>query len=182
MTIGRLVLRALVGGLFVGHGTQKLFGWFGGGGLEKTGDSFEAAGMTPGRRNALAAGTAEAAGGVLLAAGLATPVAASLLSGVMITAIRTVHWEKGVWVTNGGFEYPAVILASLFALTEAGPGRPSADAALGLKRRGLFWAIAQLAAAGVASEIVVRIGRHRPATVAESSVPPEEAERLPHAA
>jgi len=118
-TIGRLVLRVLVGALFVGHGTKKLFGWFGGQGPEGTGAMFESAGLRPGKRNALAAGATEAAGGVLLATGLATPVAASLLSGVMLTATRTVHWERGVWNSKGGYEYPAVILAVVFALAES---------------------------------------------------------------
>jgi putative oxidoreductase len=162
-TTGRLVLRVLVGALFVGHGTQKLFGWFGGGGPERTGEMFESAELRPGRRNALAAGTAEATGGALLATGLATPAAASLLSGVMLTAIRTVHWEKGVWNTNGGYEYPAVMLGTLFALTEAGPGKASVDSAIGRERRGLGWAVAQLAVAAVASDLTIRAGRRRAA-------------------
>src|SRR5437667_10777101 len=77
--MGRLLLRLLVGGFFFGHGTQKLFGWFGGGGLDGTAGFFESIGLRPGRRHALAAGVAEAGGGVLLAAGLAAPVAAASL-------------------------------------------------------------------------------------------------------
>src|SRR3982074_2372894 len=73
MKIARLLLRLIVGVLFFGHGTQKLFGWFGGGGLDATAQAFEHLGMRPGRRNAIAAGTAEAAGGAALALGLATP-------------------------------------------------------------------------------------------------------------
>ena len=161
MTIGRLVLRALVGGLFVGHGTQKLFGWFGGQGPEETGEMMESAGLRPGRHNALAAGTAEAAGGALLTLGLATPLGASLLSGVMLTAIRNVHWDKGVWNQEGGYEYPAVMLATLFVLTEAGPGRLSIDAAMGRERRGTGWAIAALTAAALASDAIIRAGRGR---------------------
>jgi putative oxidoreductase len=161
MTIGRLVIRALVGALFVGHGTQKLFGWFGGGGPEKTGESFEAGGLRPGRRNALAAGTAEAGGGVLLAAGLVTPLAASMLSGVLLTATRVVHWRNGPWSTNGGYEYPLVLLATLFALTEAGPGSRSLDARLGHERRGWPWALAELGTAAVASQLVIEAGRRR---------------------
>ena len=80
MSLGRLVLRAAIGGLFIGHGTQKLFGWFGGGGLEKTGEGFAAIGLVPGRRNALVAGLAESGGGALLALGLATPLAERLSS------------------------------------------------------------------------------------------------------
>lgn len=165
MTLGRLLFRLLVGGLFVGHGTQKLFGWFGGGGPEKTGEMFESTGLRPGRRNATAAGAAETAGGALLAAGLATPLAASVLFGVMLTAIRTVHWERGVWNTRGGYEYPAVLLTGLFALTGAGPGRMSLDAALGRQRRGLAWAIAELGAAALGSSLVIAAGRRRPMPV-----------------
>src|SRR4051812_45420534 len=118
--VGRLLLRLLVGGFFVGHGTQKLFGWFGGGGPEATGQAFESLGLRPGRRHALSAGAAEAGGGALIAAGLATPVAAASLIGVMVTAIRTVHWKNGPWVTDGGYEYNAVLIGALLALVEVG--------------------------------------------------------------
>src|SRR3954453_5913461 len=103
------LLRVLVGALFVGHGTQKLFGWFGGHGPEGTGQFFESLGLKPGKLNAMAAGGSEALGGVLLALGFLTPVGAALLSGPMITAIRTVHLEKGPWVTEGGYEYNVVL-------------------------------------------------------------------------
>jgi putative oxidoreductase len=144
MRIGRLLVRMTIGLLFVGHGTQKLFGWFGGSGPDQTGEAFESMGLKPGRRAAIGAGAAEAAGGALLAAGLATPLASAALSSVMITAIRKVHAEKGIWVTEGGFEYNAVLLAVLFGLSEVGPGPLSLDAALGIERRGLRWAILEL--------------------------------------
>jgi putative oxidoreductase len=180
MNVGRLVLRVVVGGLFVGHGTQKLFGWFGGRGPEGTGSMFESAGLRPGRRNAVAAGTAEAVGGALLTAGFATPFAASALSGVMLSAIRTVHWEKGVWNTNGGYEYPAVMLATVFALTDSGPGRLSVDHALGRERRGLLWACAQLAAAAIVSDRIVRTGWRHTVEVAEpGDRPTQQPEEVP---
>src|ERR1700723_3343340 len=103
MKIGRLLLRVVVGGFFFGHGTQKLFGWFGGNGLQATAEGFEHLGLRPGGRNAIAAGASEAGGGLLLAAGLATPLAASALIGTMITAIETVHLKNGPWVSNGGY-------------------------------------------------------------------------------
>lgn len=173
MTIGRLLVRALVGAFFVGHGTQKLFGWFGGGGPQKTAEAFAAAGLRPGRRNALSAGAAETAGGALLGAGLATPLAASLLSGVMLTAIRTVHWKNGPWSTNRGYEYPAVLLAALFALTEAGPGRISLDAATRREPRGTAWAVAELAAGAIGSQLVIEAGRRRAAAVAPAEASTE---------
>ena len=136
MKIGRLLLRLTVGGFFFGHGTQKLFGWFGGHGLEPTAQMFEGLGMRPGRRNAVAAGLAEAAGGAALAAGFATPLAAGALTSVMLTAIHRVHAKNGPWVTNGGYEYNAVLIAAVLALAEVGPGAPSVDHALGQERSG----------------------------------------------
>jgi putative oxidoreductase len=124
MKIGRLLLRLTVGGFFFGHGTQKLFGWFGGNGLDATAQGFEHIGLRPGRRNAIAAGTAEAGGGALLATGLATPLAASVLTATMLTAIRTVHGKKGPWLSNGGYEYNVVLIAAVLTLAEAGRERP----------------------------------------------------------
>ena len=118
MKPGLSLLRTLVGGLFIGHGTQKLFGAFGGGGPEGTAQFFEMAGLRPGKRNAYAAGASETLGGLLFVLNRATPVAGTLLSGVMWTAIWAVHKDKGPWVTDGGWEYPAVLLAAFTAVTE----------------------------------------------------------------
>ncbi|HET7353169.1 MAG TPA: DoxX family protein [Gaiellaceae bacterium] len=109
--LGKLALRATIGGHFVGHGMQKLVGWFGGAGPEGTGEHFEQIGLRPGRESAVLAGASEAGGGLLLALGLFTPAAVSILTGVMTNAIRHVHWQNGLWVTEGGIEYPAVIRA-----------------------------------------------------------------------
>src|SRR3954463_604950 len=155
MKLGRTLVRLLIGGLFVGHGTQKLFGWFGGHGPDATGQYFESLGMTPGKRHASAAGASEAVGGLLLASGFLTPVAAASISGVMLTAIRKVHADKGVWVTEGGFEYNAVLLALMFGLAEAGPGPYSLDRALGIEASGTAWALAQLGAGAIGSAFVV---------------------------
>jgi putative oxidoreductase len=158
MQFGLAVLRALVGGLFMGHGLQKLTGWFGGGGLQATGEAFESMRLKPGIAHAAAAGAAETGGGALIAAGLATPVGATLLSGTMITAIRKVHAPKGVWATNGGYEYNLVLMGAVFALADVGPGRLSLDALRGRERTGLKWALAQLAAGAVGSAAAVAIG------------------------
>ena len=144
VSIGRLLLRLTVGGFFVGHGTQKLFGWFGGNGLDATAEGFEKIGLRPGRSNAIAAGAAETGGGALLAAGLATPVAASVLTATMLTAIHRVHLKNGPWLSNGGYEYNAVLIAALLAISEVGPGELSLDAALGCERSGRGRAIATL--------------------------------------
>ncbi len=152
MKIARLLLRLLVGGLFVGHGTQKLFGWFGGGGLEATAQGFDQMGMRPGRRHALAGGIGEAGGGAALALGLATPLASGVLTAVMLTAIHRVHLKNGPWVTKGGYEYNAVLIAAVLSLAEAGPGKLSLDAALGTERSGPGWALGA-AALGVIGAI-----------------------------
>ncbi len=151
MKIGRLLLRLTVGSLFFGHGTQKLFGLFGGHGLDATANMFESLGMRPGRRNAIAAGLAEAGGGAALAAGFATPLAAATLTSVMLTAIHRVHLKNGPWVTNGGYEYNAVLIAAVIALTEVGPGEVSLDHALGTERSGPGWALLALAAGAAGS-------------------------------
>ena len=118
MKLFRLTLRLLIGGLFIGHGTQKLFGWFGGHGLEGTAGFFESLGLKPGKRNAIAAGAAEAGAGALLASGVALPVAGAALTGAMTTAIRHVHGSKGPWTTDGGWEYNAVLIGATLALVE----------------------------------------------------------------
>ncbi len=151
MSLGRLLLRAVIGGFFIGHGTQKLFGWFGGGGLDATGEGFAAIGLPPGRRNALVAGLAESGGGTLLALGLATPLAEATLIAVMLTAIRTVHWKNGPWATNGGYEYNVVLISALLALAEVGAGKWSLDRALGMERSGAAWMAAVLAAGAAGS-------------------------------
>jgi putative oxidoreductase len=155
MNIGRLLLRGVVGPLFVGHGTQKLFGWFGGHGIEGTSGFFEQLGLRPAKRHATAAGWSETAGGALLTLGAFTPLAQAMLTGVMVTAIRKVHAPNGPWVTANGYEYNLTLIALAAALTETGPGRPSVDSALfgdGFKGKG--WALAGLAA-GVAGSYLV---------------------------
>jgi putative oxidoreductase len=174
MDLARLLFRIVVGGLFVGHGTQKLFGWFGGGGQEGTGEMMESVGLRPGRAQALLAGSAEAGNGVLLATGTATPLAVAGISGVMLTAIRRVHWQNGPWNTNGGYEYPAVILAALAALVEAGPGRFSVDAARGKVRRGTGWALAALGAGALGSTLAIAIGRRARAEEPHETGRPEQ--------
>ena len=159
MGLGKLVLRATLGGYFFGHGMQKLAGWFGGAGLEGTGEFFEQAGLRPGKESALLAGAAEAGGGSLLALGLFTPAAASMLTGVMTNAIRHVHRQNGLWVTEGGIEYPAVILAALAALADSGPGRFSLDESLGIRLRGPVVTVVAMAAGAAGALYVAEHGQ-----------------------
>jgi putative oxidoreductase len=142
MKLGRLLLRFVVGGFFIGHGTQKLFGWFGGNGLKGTAEGFDQLGLKPAQAHATAAGVAEAGGGALLVAGLETPLAAAAITATMITAIRTVHLKNGPWASNGGYEYNVVLIAAALALAELGPGPLSLDAARGRERSGAGWALA----------------------------------------
>ena len=131
MSIGTVALRGIVGPLFVGHGTQKLFGWFGGHGLEGTGGFFESIGLRPGKRHAAAAGVVR--GARRRAADRSAPRRRwppRWSPGTMITAIRKVHAPNGPWVTENGFEYNAVLIAAMAALVDRGPGSPSVDAKL----------------------------------------------------
>ena len=160
MSIGLFFLRVVVGALFVGHGTQKLFGWFGGGGPEGTGRFFEQIGYTPGRKMAYLAGMSEAGGGALMILGFLTPLAAAAIVGVMVATLP-VHVPKGLWNTNGGYELPLVYATAAIALAFAGPGRASVDAAIGWTATGA--AIGTAAAAfGCLTGVVmlaVRAGR-----------------------
>src|SRR5204863_4333761 len=108
MAIGLLMLRLFVGLTLAAHGAQKLFGWFGGYGLTGTAGFLEQLGFVPGRRNALFAGLAETGGGLLLALGLATPIAAAMIVAVMVVAAVSVHLKHGFFVHNQGYEYALV--------------------------------------------------------------------------
>jgi putative oxidoreductase len=177
MDLGRLLLRLTIGGTFFVHGSQKLFGWFDGYGPEGTGQFFESLGLRPGRRNAIAAGATEAGGGILIALGLATPLAAAGLSAVMITALRTAVWNEGVKPATG--EHEVLLAAAALALTETGPGAPSLDSALGLERRGPAWTLVALASGAAGSAMAISMGRRQPAAPAPAA--PAEAPATPEA-
>jgi putative oxidoreductase len=166
--LGLLALRVGVGGALVAHGAQKLFGWFGGRGLEQTGATFERLGFRPGTVNAIAAGLGEAGGGALLAVGLGTPGAAAAVAGTMIVASST-HVEHGFFNGKGGFEYPAVLGWSAAALALTGPGTLSLDHLLG-HRLNRSWM--RLALAGAATAAVAVIVRRRRAVAATPAAQP----------
>jgi putative oxidoreductase len=180
MDLGRLLLRLTVGGTFFVHGTQKLFGWFGGHGLDGTGQFFESLELRPGRRNALAAGATETGGGILVALGLATPLAAAGLSAVMITALRTAVWKDGFKPATG--EHEVLLATSALALAETGPGRLSLDSALGRERSGRGWALAALGSGAAGSALAIAAGRRQqsepsaPTTPAQTPAAPQPTE------
>jgi putative oxidoreductase len=173
VNLGRLLLRVTVGSIFVEHGTQKLFGWFGGHGPDGTGQFFESIGLQPGRPNAIAAGTAEAGGGLMLGLGFATPLAAATVAGVMVTALRKAIWPEGIKTGTGGYEM--LLLVSALTLAESGPGPWSLDALLKAERRGIGWAAAALVAAVAGSALATNIGNRLPSPADAESVAPEAA-------
>src|SRR5512138_389370 len=122
MDLGLLLLRAAVGMTLAAHGAQKLFGWFGGHGLEAVGQSFEGLGFRPGRRHAVMAGVAEFGGGLLLTLGAFTPLGAALIAAVMLVAALTVHVKNGFFVMSGGYEYNLVVGTAALAIAFTGPG------------------------------------------------------------
>ena len=147
MDIGIVLLRLTVGLVLAAHGAQKVFGWFGGHGLDGTGVFMEAMGFRPGRRHALAAGLVEVVGGLLLAVGFLTPLGAALVASVMLVAVATVHWKNGFFVMSGGYEYNLVIGAAAVSIAFTGPGALSVDALAGYVPSGFAWGSAAVAIA-----------------------------------
>ena len=130
LSIGLLMIRLVIGLLFIGHGAQKLFGWFGGHGLKGTGGWFESIGLKPGVTVALLAGLSELIGGILFALGFLTPLAAVIIAGTMVMAIVKVHGANGLWVTNNGYEYNLTLLVVTIGIALTGPGQYALDAFL----------------------------------------------------
>ncbi|GAA1013159.1 DoxX family protein [Streptomyces sp. F-3] len=124
---GLLLLRLTFGLLMAGHGAQKLFGLFGGGGLSATGRGFESLGYRPGEVFAVFGGLSELLGGLGLALGLLTPLASAALIGVMINAMATVTGSRGLWAADGGLEYNVSIAVVALAIAAIGPGRLAVD-------------------------------------------------------
>jgi putative oxidoreductase len=127
-----LILRLVLGALFIGHGGQKLFAWFGGSGLTGTTRSMAGLGLQPARGWAMLAGLTELDGGLLTLLGLLNPFGPVAVIASMAMAIVTVHWGKPIWASAGGAELPITNIAIALAVILAGPGRYSLDAALGI--------------------------------------------------
>ena len=128
--LGLLIIRLVVGLLFVAHGAQKLFGWFGGYGIKGTGGWFESIGVKPGATMAVLAGLSELGGGLLFALGLVTPLAAILIISTMLVAIVKVHAANGLWATANGYELNLLYIVIALGVALIGAGSYSLDAIL----------------------------------------------------
>lgn len=164
MNTALLLARVVIGLLMAAHGAQKLFGWFGGYGLTKTGEFFGHLGFQPGKSFAAAASLAELSGGLLVAFGLLGPVGPALIVSVMIVAALTVHWSHGLFAANNGIEVPLLYVTAALSFVLMGYGPYSLDAWLGVADRWTPAASAIVVAAGVLGGFANLAIRRRPAT------------------
>lgn len=154
---GLLLIRLTFGLLLAGHGLQKLTGWFGGPGLADTGKGFETLGYSPGKVYAAIAGASEFLGGVGLALGLFTPLAAAALIGVMINAMATVTGAHGLWDQQGGIEYNLAVTVVALGVAAIGPGRLALDRFFRWGRGGWTDAAVALGLGGLGAAIVLSL-------------------------
>ena len=161
MSYGLLLLRVFVGASFFGHGTQKLFGWFGGYGPQGTGGFFASQGYRYGVPMAVLAGLAEAGGGAFLALGLLTPLACAALAIVMLNAIFAVTLKRGFML---GSEIELMYLVTVISLAAIGPGRFSLDREIGWDDdlSGVWWGVGALVVAAAISLVTLTFFRTKP--------------------
>ena len=157
MDSGLLLARVVFGLLMAAHGSQKLFGWFGGYGLAGTGGFFESLGFRPGKLFAAAAGGTEFAAGLLVAFGLLGPLGPALIVSVMIVAMATVHWPNGLFAQNNGIEVPLLYGVAALTLALTGYGAFSLDAALALTwSEPVIWTALAIGVVGGFANLAVR--------------------------
>jgi putative oxidoreductase len=144
LSMGLLIARIIFGLTLSAHGAQKLLGWFGGYGLDGTGQFFAQIGFQPGRTFATIAASTEIVAGLLIALGFLGPIGPALMLSVMIVAAVSVHWRNGFFATGNGIELPFLYAAVAVVLALTGPGAYSLDALLGLRA---LWSPTLVAAA-----------------------------------
>jgi putative oxidoreductase len=157
--VGLLAVRVVIGLVMAAHGAQKLLGWFGGYGLSKTGEFFDALGFQPGRTFAAMASITEMTSGLLVALGLLGPVGPALMISVMIVAAFTVHWQHGLFATNNGIEVPMLYATVALGLALVGYGPFSVDAWLGGTTRfspAITWIVLTAGALGGITNLAIR--------------------------
>jgi putative oxidoreductase len=169
MDVGLLILRVAIGALFVAHGTQKLFGWFGGYGIEGTAGFMGQLRYRKPRLAALSAGVFETGAGLFLAAGFLTPLAAAAIVGVMINATVSAKWSQGLF---GGYELDSLYAVSALAIAFTGAGAYSVDGSLGWELGGVAWGFGALALGVVIGAAV--LASRAPAAPADTSAPEQE--------
>ncbi len=173
METGLLLIRVVLGVVFAAHGAQKLFGWFGGFGIQGTGGWLASMGFRPARLHATVSGLSEFGGGLLLAFGLLTPLGAAAVAGVMIVAVATVHMPNGFFNGGGGYEFNLVLAVTALALAFTGPGQYSLDRAFDLSFAGTEWGLAAIAASVVTAGLVLAT-RSKPVAAGAQGADEEE--------
>jgi putative oxidoreductase len=163
MSSGLLLLRIAVGSIMAAHGAQKLFGWWGGPGMSGTAGICSSLSFRSPVLMAWALALAETGGGLSLATGFLTPLGAFAVTVVMLNAVYLVHWSKGFFNGNGGYEFNLLIAASSVALAAIGPGRFSIDHAIGWDDNisGAWWGLGVLGAAVAMAFVTLAAGRRR---------------------
>lgn len=157
--IGLLIARLIFGLVMAAHGTQKLFGWFGGYGLNATGEFMTSLGFNQGRTFAAMASIIEITSGLLVALGLLGPVGPALMISVMIVAVATVHWKNGLFAAKNGIEIPLLFAAAALMFAVTGFGRYSADVLFGMHNPwapSLTWSVLAIGVAGALGNLVLR--------------------------
>jgi putative oxidoreductase len=169
MSSGLLLLRIAVCSIMTAHGAQKLFGWWGGPGMSGTAGMVSSLAYRAPFLMAWGLAAAEFGGGLFLATGFLTPLGALAVTVVMLNAIYVIHWPKGFFNGNGGYEFNLLIAASAVGLAAIGPGRFSIDHALAWDDNisGVWWGVGVAGAAILVSFLTLTVGRRR-AKVAEA--------------
>jgi len=169
MDLGLFIIRVVFGLLMIGHGTQKLFGWFGGYGLTGSSGFVASRGFAPAKFWTATGSLAEAVGGLLFILGFLSPLGSIAIASAMATAIIGFHWPK-FWASEGGYEHALVMLTAAVAVGMSGPGAYSVDAAYGTALpQPVTMVIAVLAALGFLVSVVGAASRRRAAGTSEKA-------------